>query len=344
MITTFFILLGTFLAGTGIVWALTRVILSYAESAALIDIPNDRSSHVSPTPRGGGLSMVIFFLAAISILYAFDRLGIDEFMALFGGSVLVAGIGFRDDHCAVAASWRLVVHSLAAIWSLAWIGGVPVISIGGLVIDPGWFGYPMGVVFLVWFLNLFNFMDGIDGIAGSEALFISLGAAGFCLLSPAVSAADGAVQILIVVAGGCAGFLLWNWPPASIFMGDAGSGFLGFILGLMALITAHREILTIWLWLILFGVFIADATVTLLRRILRGERWYEAHRSHAYQHASRRFQSHRIVTLAVVVINTLWLLPWALAAQIWPDSGFLLSCLALAPLFLFAYRFDAGML
>ncbi|MGH8549482.1 MAG: MraY family glycosyltransferase [Methylococcales bacterium] len=342
MIPTVLGLLGIYLAGTGIVWALTRVVLGYAESRSLIDIPNDRSSHASPTPRGGGLSMVIVFLAVIGILYAFDRLGINQFMALFGGAALVAGIGFRDDHSPVAARWRLLVHSIAAIWSLAWIGGFPVFSVAGIVIDPGCFGYPIGVLFLVWLLNLFNFMDGIDGIAASEALFISLSAALLCSVGRSLSGSDGDVQILIILAAGCSGFLLWNWPPAAIFMGDTGSGFLGFILGLMALITAHKEIVTIWSWMILFGVFIADATVTLARRALRGERWYEAHRSHAYQHASRQFQSHRSVTLAVVAINTIWLLPLALAGWIWPAAGFFLSCLALIPLFILAYRYHAG--
>ncbi len=343
MIRTFFILLAIFLAGTVIVWAFTRVILAYAQSRSLIDIPNDRSLHEVPTPRGGGLSMVIFFLGAITAFYGFGLLETDAFMALFGGSVLVAGIGFWDDHDPVAARWRLLVHFIAALWSLAWIGGFPGFSLANVEINLGIFGYPIGALFLVWLLNLFNFMDGIDAIAGSEALFISLAAALFCLIRPPLPDPQADVRILIVLAAGCLGFLLWNWPPAAIFMGDVGSGFLGFILGLMALITVHNEILTIWCWLILFGVFITDASITLLRRAFRGERWYEAHCSHAYQHASRRFQSHRSVTLAVAAINILWLLPLALAARVWPASGFFLSCLALTPLIILAFRFDAGM-
>ncbi|MGH8498398.1 MAG: MraY family glycosyltransferase, partial [Methylococcales bacterium] len=269
-----FFLLAIFLAGAAIVWALTRMVLIYAESRSLIDIPNDRSSHDIPTPRGGGLAMVIFFLGAIIAFYGFSLLRTDAFMALFGGCVLVAGIGFWDDHGHVAARWRLLVHFIAAFWSLAWIGGIPVFSLGNIEMNLGIFGYPIGALFLVWLLNLFNFMDGIDAIAGSEALFISLAAVLLCLISPPLPGPDADVRILIVLAAGCLGSLLWNWPPAKIFMGDAGSGFLGFILGLMALITARKEILTIWCWLILFGVFIADASVTLLRRAVRGERWY----------------------------------------------------------------------
>lgn len=343
MSETNLILLGIFVAGTAIVGVLTGVILAYAKSRALIDLPNHRSSHKQPTPRGGGLSIVIFFLGATAVIYAFDRLQTDSFMALFGGSILVAGIGFRDDHHPVGALWRIVVHFIAAIWSLAWIGGFPVFLLDGIEVDSGIFGYPIGALFLVWLLNLFNFMDGIDAIAGSEALFVSLAAALLCLIGPPLPGADVDARILIVVAGACLGFLFWNWPPAAIFMGDVGSGFLGFVLGLMALITTDREILTIWCWLILLGVFITDASVTLLRRVFRGERWYEAHCSHAYQHASRRLQSHRTVTLAVAAINLVWLFPLALAARIWPASGFFLAGLALAPLIILAYRYDAGM-
>lgn len=340
--TDLLILVGIFLVGALVVWVLTGAILGYAESRSLIDIPNDRSSHDSPTPRGGGLSIVILFIGAISILYSFDLLAFDEFMALFGGAVLVAAIGFWDDHDHVAVRWRILVHFMASIWSLAWIGGFPVFSVGGITIDLGLFGYIVGALFLVWLLNLFNFMDGIDGIAASEALFISLAAAALCTINLSLPGSDIDVRILIVLASGCVGFLRWNWPPASIFMGDAGSGFLGFIFGLMALITVHKEILTIWCWLILFGTFLADATVTLFRRVLQGERWYEAHCSHAFQHASRQFASHRTVTLAVILINLVWLLPLALAALTWPAAGFFLSCLALVPLFLLAYRRGAG--
>jgi Fuc2NAc and GlcNAc transferase len=344
MINSLLIYLGIFLAGTGIVWALARLIVGYAESSrALIDIPNERSSHDKPTPRGGGLAIVLFFLGAVGVIYGLGILGCSEFMALFGGSVLAAGIGFLDDHHPIAAHRRLMVHILAAIWSLGWIGGFPGFSFGAIDLDLGLFGYPAGVLFLVWMLNLFNFMDGIDGIAGSEGLFVSLAAAVFCYLGGSSSSPDVAVQILVFLAAGCLGFLLWNWPPASLFMGDTGSGFLGFILGSIALMTAHKGILNIWCWLILFGVFIADATVTLLRRVWRGERWYEAHRTHAYQHLSRRFGSHRTVTLSVIAINIVWLLPLAWSASAWPANGFLLCCVALAPLFLLAYRYDAGM-
>ncbi|MGH8475598.1 MAG: MraY family glycosyltransferase [Methylococcales bacterium] len=339
-----FIPLSIFIAGTAIAWGLTCALLFYARSRSLIDIPNPRSSHQFPTPRGGGLAIVIVFLGAVTILYIFGLLAKDAFLALCGGSVLVAGIGFWDDHDSVAPGFRLLVHGIAAIWSLVWIGGFPAFSLGGLEIDSGIFGYPIGLLFLVWMLNLFNFMDGSDGIAGSEALFICLAAAFLCSIGPNLPGSDVDVWILLVLASGCLGFLLWNWPPAAIFMGDVGSGFLGFILGLLALMTSHQEVLNIWCWLLLFGVFIVDATVTLLRRILRGEPWTQAHCSHAYQHAVRRFQSHRSVALAVTEINILWLLPLACLSQLWPAIGFICFCVAATPLIVLAYRYDAGVL
>jgi Fuc2NAc and GlcNAc transferase len=343
MIRTISITFGILFVGTVVGWALTRVILIYARSRSLIDIPNDRSSHHRPTPRGGGLSMVIVFLAGLGGAYWLDLVARKEFLALLGGTVLVAGIGFWDDHQDVRARWRILIHFVAAFWSLAWIGGFPAFSILNVEFAPGALGYPLGALFLVWLLNLFNFMDGIAGIAGSEGLFISSCAALICILGKSTAGPEGDLIILTVLASSCLGFLLWNWPPASIFMGDVGSGFLGFVLGVIALITAHKGLLSIWFWLILFGVFIADASVTLLRRVVRGERWYEAHRSHAYQHASRRYRSHRVVTFAISTINLLWLLPLAVAAWLWPAYGFFLACVAWIPLFAFAYRFGAGM-
>jgi Fuc2NAc and GlcNAc transferase len=127
----------------------------------------------------------------------------------------------------------------------------------------------------------------------------------------------------VVAALGAAslGFLAWNWPPAKVFMGDAGSAFLGFAFGSLALVTHALGALVIWSWLILLGVFLVDATVTLVRRLLRGERVYEAHRSHAYQHASRRLGSHRTVSVAVGVLNIAWLAPLALLAALRPNGG-----------------------
>jgi Fuc2NAc and GlcNAc transferase len=148
--------------------------------------------------------------------------------------------------------------------------------------------------------------------------------------------------LLALLGAATLGFLPWNWPPARIFMGDVGSGFLGFNLAVLALYTVHTGALTVWSWLILLGVFIVDATVTLLRRIVRGERWYVAHRNHAYQHAAIRWRSHRRVTLTVLAINLAWLIPLAWFVNRCPQLGIIAVSLALAPLIVWALALGAG--
>jgi len=191
---------------------------------------------------------------------------------------------------------------------------------------------------LVWLLNLYNFMDGIDGIASIEAICICLGGS---LLYWLTGHAQEAVLPMLLAAT-VAGFLVWNFPPARIFMGDAGSGFLGIVLGLLALMAGWINPLLFWGWLILLGVFVVDATFTLARRLLRGDKVYQAHRSHAYQYASRRYAGHRPVSLAVAAINLGWLLPVASAVVLLKLDGALGTMVAYAPLVVLALIYQAG--
>jgi Fuc2NAc and GlcNAc transferase len=190
-------------------------------------------------------------------------------------------------------------------------------------------------------LNLYNFMDGIDGIAGVEALIVGVGGTVIYWLAGLPLAGD--VGLPALLAATALGFLVWNFPPAKIFMGDAGSGFLGLMLGALSLQAAVARPVLLWCWLVLLGVFIVDATVTLIRRLLRGERVYEAHRSHAYQHASREFGAHRPVTLAVAVLNVFWLLPWAMVISSGRVDGVVGLVVAYIPLLALALRFRAGL-
>ncbi|EKT4532931.1 glycosyl transferase, partial [Pseudomonas putida] len=192
--------------------------------------------------------------------------------------------------------------------------------------------------YLVWMLNLYNFMDGIDGIASVEAITTSLGGA----LAALIAGQTGLVAPALLLAAATGGFLLWNFPPARIFMGDAGSGFLGMMLAALSIQAAQAAPELLWSWLILLGVFVVDATWTLLRRIARGEKFYEAHRSHAYQFASRQHGRHKPITIAIVAINVLWLLPLSLmVAGGWVD-GLTGSLIAYSPLLLLATRYNAG--
>lgn len=318
---------------------LTGLLRRYALARSVLDIPNERSSHKVPTPRGGGVAIVISFLAALVVLVLAGRLAWPAFWALCGAGGGVALIGFLDDHGHIAARWRLLAHFCGAGWALFWLQGFPALIFLGQRCDLGWIGHLLAAVGLVWLLNLYNFMDGIDGIAGIEAVSVCLGG----ILMYLLAAPEGThwYPALLLLAA-AAGFLAWNFPPAKIFMGDAGSGFLGLVLGILAIQAAAVSPPMFFGWIILLGVFIIDATVTLVRRILRGERFYEAHRSHAYQYASRRHGAHRPVTVAVGMINLLWLLPWALAVAGGALDGVAGLLAAYAPLLLLAFRYKAG--
>lgn len=313
--------------------ALTELIRRYSLKNNFLDRPNERSSHTVPTPRGGGLSIVVIFLIAISFV---DSLPTDIFMVLMGSGVVIAIIGFWDDHDHVPAKWRLLAHFVASFWVLYWLGGIPEFQFLDFSLDPGWFGIGVVAFVLVWLLNLFNFMDGIDGIAASEAIFVSSAGAFFCWLM----GADNISIILLILSASTAGFLALNWPPAKIFMGDVGSSFLGLIIGVIAY-ASILEGASVWIWLILLAVFLVDSGVTLLRRILNGEKWHEAHCSHAYQHAAKKW-GHKKVTISVILINILWLFPLALLAYSVPDFAFVLTLLTITPLVVVALKLKAS--
>ncbi|MEN2396076.1 MraY family glycosyltransferase [Pseudomonas halotolerans] len=315
-------------------WLLRR----YALARSIIDIPNARSSHTVPTPRGGGVAIVLSFLLALPLLALADFLPWSTMWAMLGAGMAIAVLGFLDDHGHIAARWRLLGHFAASVWALYWLGGLPALWFFGIELELAWLGHVLAAFYLVWMLNLYNFMDGIDGIASVEAICACLGA---CLLYW-LAGFDSLIVTPLVLAMSVAGFLYWNFPPARIFMGDAGSGFLGIILGLMSLQAAWASPKLLWVWLILLGVFIVDATVTLIRRLLRGDKVYEAHRSHAYQFASRHYGRHLPVTLAVAAINLFWLLPLAAGVVLWNLDGALTLIVAYIPLVMLAVRFHAG--
>jgi Fuc2NAc and GlcNAc transferase len=309
--------------------ALTGMLRARAASRGLMDVPNERSSHQVPTPRGGGAAIVVTLncaLIALTLLGVVER---DLLIALGGGGTAVGLVGFLDDRYHLPASTRLTVHFIAALWALIWLHGLPPIRLGSHVVHFGLAGYLIGAIGIVWVLNLFNFMDGIDGIAASEACFIGWAGAA---LSLAVGIGAGVVPVGAAFGAACAGFLVWNWPPARIFLGDVGSGYLGFVVAVIALVVARESAVALLVWLILGGVFFVDATVTFLRRFARGDKVHVAHRSHAYQWLARSWKSHRNVTLLTVAINFLWLLPFAWAALQFPEWGGWLTLLALVPL------------
>ena len=319
-------------------WAFTALIRRFAVHSNLMDLPNGRSSHSVPMPRGGGVGIVLSFLA---IILSVGLLGLIErrlMIAALGSGGLVAMLGFVDDRSSLPARWRFLGHLAAAIWVLGWMGPVPPVPLFGAVVDLSYAGPMLCALYLVWMINLFNFMDGIDGIASVEAISTSLGGALLWWL-----AGSGNGWAAAVVFAGCvAGFLVWNFPPAKIFMGDAGSGFLGLMVALLSLWCAQATPVLFWSWFILIGCFMVDATTTLVRRVRRGERFFEAHRAHAYQYASRRTGRHLPVTLACGAINLLWLLPLATLVALGKLDGLTGVLIGYAPLVWLAFHFRAG--
>jgi Fuc2NAc and GlcNAc transferase len=288
---------------------LTGLVRRFALAHELFDVPNERSSHTVPTPRGGGLAVVAIVLTGAGLLALVGRIPAETFVALLGGA-LVAWIGWIDDRRGLPAWVRLASHFTAAAWALWWLGGMPTLVVGQETAVLGPFGSVLACVAIVWAINLTNFMDGIDGLAATEAATVSLTAA--ALLAPI---APGLASAAALAGGAALGFLVWNWQPARIFLGDVGSGFVGFVLAVLGVASERSGALPVAVWILLYMVFAVDGTVTLIRRAVRGERWYAAHRSHAYQRVTQAGWSHQAVTLTVLALNLALagLARWALA-------------------------------
>lgn len=326
------------LMATAMSWLFTGWVRRYALSADLMDVPNERSSHVRPTPRGGGVAIVLSFFAALAWLWFRGLAPTSLSLALGGAGLLVAVVGFADDRWQLPARWRFLAHTAAAAWVLWQVWPVPAVPIFGWQLNVPWLVGLLAGVYLVWAVNFFNFMDGIDGIAAGEAITVSLGGAMLAWL-----ALDGADALVPLALAACAaGFLVWNRPPARIFMGDAGSGFLGLAVGTLSIWYGHLAPHLFWAWMVLQGGFMVDATVTLLRRVYRGERASTAHRSHAYQYASRVVGRHGPVSAAYAIVTLCWLTPVAVAVALQWLDGVVGVLVAYLPLVTLAYRWHAG--
>jgi Fuc2NAc and GlcNAc transferase len=322
--------------------ALTWLLRCYAIKHNVIDLPNQRSSHSVPTPRGGGVAIVVTLLVALVWQYYAGALTADIFLGLFIPGLIVAVIGFLDDHGHIAARWRLLMHFLAAASGLYFLGTFPVITLAGYDLSLSWIGMVLGCVYLVWMLNLYNFMDGINGLASAEAISFTLGSTVLVVFNQYAAAPDSIYTIVLALMGAAAGFIVWNFPVARIFMGDAGSGFLGIIIGLMILHIAKLNPHFFIAELCLLGVFIVDSTITLLRRLFAGKKVYEAHASHCYQILARKYGSHVPVTLSAIVINVFWLFPIAYLIASAKIDGLLGLIIAWSPLIILAFRYGAG--
>ena len=216
---------------------LTYVLRRGLAGRGVLDIPNTRSSHSTPIPRGGGLSIVVTFLLTILMPARYGLVAPDISEALLGGGLLLAGVGLLDDQFSLSVGLRCLFHFAAAGWAVWRLHGMISLHLGWTTWEWGWFGHLLAVVGLVWMINLYNFMDGIDGLACSEAVCV-------CVLGSLLLAGQGnfnLAQVALMLACACAGFLVWNWPPATVFLGDVGSSFLGFVLGVLIIASSKQQ-------------------------------------------------------------------------------------------------------
>ncbi|MCC7274069.1 MAG: glycosyl transferase [Alphaproteobacteria bacterium] len=289
-----------------VAWAATGRVLAWLTRRAILDRPNHRSSHTVPVPRGGGLGMLAGLLPAWAVATALDG-GPAWRWAALGGAVLLALVSWRDDRGHVPAGLRLLAQAAAVLPAAALLPG-PVLQ--GMV--PAWVDLAFAVLAWIWFANLYNFMDGIDGITGVESAAIGGGIALVAVLAgTAGEAAPGAALAATSLA-----FLAWNWQPARVFLGDVGSVPVGYLAGGLLLALAARGVWAPALILPLY--YLADATLTLLRRLARGAAVWRPHREHLYQRAVQGGLSHAAVAGRVAAADAALLgcAGWSLAAPL----------------------------
>jgi Fuc2NAc and GlcNAc transferase len=326
-ISTVLLLLGSI----AISWLITYIAILVCRRFGVLDVPNGRSAHSTVTPRGGGVGIYLPVLAMLLFLLQNGRIEQGLGRALFWGGLLVAALGAADDVKSLPVAVRLPTHLLAALSATLLI-----LPMGSSLATP--FVISIATIFIAGMLNTYNFMDGIDGLAGSESAFGGLA----MMVVAGASGIAGLGDLGTVVLGASFGFLAWNWPRAKIFMGDAASGFLGFLFGCVTIAGAARDPRVLWPWVIVFGVFLVDSGLTLLVRLLRREAVFQAHSKHAYQNLARLYRSHWKVTAAVNALNLFWLGPFAWVALQTPRFAPWIALFALVPLGVVALRAGAG--
>ena len=289
-------------AAGGITYLLVRWLLMGNQKLLAIDRPNERSLHTRVVPRGGGLAVVCVIAllwVTLSVVSGDQQL---IHVILFGGLVAVCGVGFADDRDSISAIGRLIIELLVALLVVLSVGGPLTFSAGGLQVPiPGWLGITCAAFGIVWMTNLYNFMDGVDGMVAGPSAVVAL-----CLAIWFFNVEDAVLFYLnLGVAGSCVGFLILNWSPAKIFMGDVGSLALGYYFAVMALIGVVEHDLPIGAFIILYGLFLVDTSVTLFRRMMTGKRWWEAHTEHYYQRAIRAGFTHAQVAAGAIILTAL---------------------------------------
>lgn len=272
-------------------FSLTYLIKNHAIKNSLVAEVNERSSHSVPTPHGGGIAIAVTWFAGLTYLFIKQDIDHSLYFALMTGSV-ISIVSYFDDLYELSAKVRLGAQSLVAVLGLYFIGGFEELDLFFFTIENQIITNLFAFFMIIWFINLYNFLDGIDGYAGSEAVFLAI--AGFALFG-------GSHFVVLGVA--VLGFLIWNWHKAKIFMGDVGSTLLGYTVAIFTIYYANEQSANLWIWIILFGLFWVDATVTLFRRYKNGEKLSEAHKKHAYQRLTQSGWSHDKVVKSSILAN-----------------------------------------
>lgn len=270
---------------------ITYLVKEFAIKKSIMDIPNDRSSHSVATPRGGGLAIAITWFAGITFLFFTNNIETNLYFALLSG-ILISIISFIDDIYNLSSTPRLIVQALCAGIALYFVGGLQKLDIGFYIIENKFILTALAFVGIIWFINLFNFIDGIDGYTASETIFVTV--AFFILTGENTS---------LVLAFSALGFLFWNWQKAKIFMGDIGSTLLGFTIIILAIYYQNTNKVNLIYSLILTSVFWFDATHTLFKRFLNKEKLSQPHRKHFYQRIVQSGFSHQKTVLYAMFIN-----------------------------------------
>lgn len=323
-------------------WFITLLVCRYATSLKLVHRPNERSSHTKITPHGGGLGIIAsFFLISLWLMYL-EEIYSPVYWGVIALCLLVALVGLVDDIIHLSATIRLIVHASVSLLVYLGISTLPLPAIEEILGLPFWLTVTLVIFAGSWWINLFNFMDGIDGLAASQAIFMLLSAAFLSLYFNPIVLETTVWLWMICLATATSGFLFHNWSPAKIFMGDVGSTFLAFMIFFFALITISLGWMNYAAWVILSALFVIDASITLFRRIFARENILQAHRSHLYQHLASYWSSHQKVTLLYLSVNLFWLFPLAYLCLTYRDASWWLLLIAYLPLSYLAYKFDAG--
>ncbi len=315
--------------------ALTGLYYKIALRIGPVALPNHRSLHQHPVPRGGGLAIAVAALLFYAGMVGAGLLDRGQMMVYLLGGVIFAVLGAADDRLDLPPKLRLSAQMLMVLWMFYWLKGSDVGAwpSGSAVWGGVWHG--MLLLVFIWLFSAYNFVDGTDGMAATAAIFI---AGVMAAVLACAGIADGS-WLLVGLAAACAGFLFFNLPPARLFMGDAGSSFIGYILVAAMIDSCHQNADLVWPWVIAAGFYLCDTTITTTTRALRTPRFWEGHRSHAYQNLARIWNSHARVLSLAMAINLLWLLPAVGASVALPEYGPWIAAAALLPLGIFSLKF-----